>query len=250
MHSGCRGTAVPNVCLQAFTLSLVPRWTKGLFTGYPSGTPRSTGLSLRYFAQIRFKTSQTSRRKSYVFKLPQKYVMVYRVERLGDIEKQHTNTLRTGNTEIGLQFFTKRLSSALFKGVSRATFHKAGTAPSVIDLLIRYVIERASSTSAFLNNLAGILSTSPALSTFNEYKLVNGCGVWALTITKTVYPCSLTPHQNGYLPKMCTQSCSLPSIFLPHTSQQVDKTLIKTKDKLKQIFFFTVKTLLHFQTFY
>ena len=87
MHSGCRGTAVPNVCLQAFTLSLVPRWTKGLFTGYPSGTPRSTGLSLRYFAQIRFKTSQTSRRKSYVFKLPQKYLMVYRVERLGDIEK-------------------------------------------------------------------------------------------------------------------------------------------------------------------
>ena len=219
MHSGCRGTAVPNVCLQAFTLSLVPRWTKGLFTGYPSGTPRSTGLSLRYFAQIRFKTSQTSRRKSYVFKLPQKYLMVYRVERLGDIQKQHTNTLRTGNTEIGLQFFTKRLSSALFKGVSRAPFHKAGTAPSVIDLLIRYVIERASSTSAFLNNLAGILSTPPALSTFNEYKLVNGCGVWALTITKTVYPCSLTPHQNGYLPKMCTQSCYLPSIFLLHTSQ-------------------------------
>ena len=35
MHSGCRGTAVPNVCLQAFSLfpSPVSRSTKGLFTG-------------------------------------------------------------------------------------------------------------------------------------------------------------------------------------------------------------------------
>ena len=35
MHSGCCGTAVPNGCLQAFSLfpSPVPRSTKGLFTG-------------------------------------------------------------------------------------------------------------------------------------------------------------------------------------------------------------------------
>ena len=39
MHSGCLGTAVPNVCLQAFSLfpPPVPRSTKGLFTGcHPS----------------------------------------------------------------------------------------------------------------------------------------------------------------------------------------------------------------------
>jgi len=53
------------------------------------------------------------------------------------------------------------LSSALYKGVTRATFHQAGTVASVIYLLLmRYVIEGASSASASLTNLAGIVGHS------------------------------------------------------------------------------------------
>ena len=55
--------------------------------------------------------------------------------------------------------YTRRLSSALYKGVTRATFPKTGTVPSVIDLLMRYV--------SSLNNLAGVLSSPAALLTFN-----------------------------------------------------------------------------------
>ena len=105
-----------------FSLSLVPRSTKGLFTGYPSGTPRSTGLSLRYFAQIRFKTSQTSRRKSYVFKLPQKYLPQKYPWRYREIAYQyfaywqHRNRPVVFHQKIVFSFIQRRFKSNLSQG--------------------------------------------------------------------------------------------------------------------------------------
>ena len=105
-----------------FSLSLVPRSTKGLFTGYPSGTPRSTGLSLRYFAQIRFKTSQTSRRKSYVFKLPQKYLPQKYPWRYREIAYQyfaywqHRNRPVVFHQKIVFSFIQGRFTSNLSQG--------------------------------------------------------------------------------------------------------------------------------------